>query len=256
MKTIFKLLFFLLIVGGLGAAVFLVMRNQETRRGATLTLLKPQFIPDQKSLNIGDTFTVAFGINADTNKLTAIDVKVNFDKTKLTLLGVNPVIRESNVGSSTPGTGLPLFRQNENVLSTFSMNTINQFGSLAITGISLKSSGSGENTVVSYEENAPSTLSSGYVAIARLQFRVDGGNGSHTFVTVEGTSKVMIYGEAGSQQMGLDSTQGADYTILGAESGDHYIRSSCNTTSGFYNCTATNDTGMWNGWQEWDPAKI
>ena len=252
MKKLIKLLVFVLMIGGLGAAVFLVVKNQETRRGAAVVVLQPQFIPDKATFNVGDTFTVAVGINAGDNKLTAVDMKIKFDSSKLRVVTVTPVLRTTGVGTSASGVGQPLFRQADNVLSDLgNLIAINQNGILPITGYSLYSSGAGESTTVAYDENSPYTLSSGFVPLVRIQFKVETGGGSSALVTVDPNSKATVYTDALSEVMTFDASKGAVYTLLGEGGTSFYSRGGCDTQNGGYSCVATNDSGQFGDWQGW-----
>lgn len=87
-KIALTLLVLLLLVGGIGAGVFLIRRQTEFREKAapssTLTL-----VPSKTNPNVDETFTVSANINTGTNQILAVEMHMTFDETKVEALGAS-----------------------------------------------------------------------------------------------------------------------------------------------------------------------
>ncbi len=92
MKSFFKIVSVVVLLVALVGAIVLVRNNQETRRGAAANDTFSTILPDTLTLNPGEEFNVSVWLNtgSNTDKMAGAEFRVNYDRTKLKYLGLEP----------------------------------------------------------------------------------------------------------------------------------------------------------------------
>ncbi len=93
MKIVGKILTLVIVLAALGAGVYLVMKNQETRRGAAA--ITPSLIfqsPKNEGLAVGEQFTINLAVDTKSSsmKVSAFEVHLAFDNTKIRIDEATP----------------------------------------------------------------------------------------------------------------------------------------------------------------------
>jgi hypothetical protein len=93
MKSFFKFISFVLVLAAVAGGVYLVMKNQETRRGATANATSTSVLPANVSTKTGDNFNVHVWVNtgANTDKLVGAEFIVKFDPSLIKYVSSNVV---------------------------------------------------------------------------------------------------------------------------------------------------------------------
>jgi hypothetical protein len=83
MKSFFKFISFVLVLAAVAGGVYLVMKNQETRRGAAANATSTSVLPSTVTTKVGREFDVHVWVNtgANTDKLVGSEFIVKFDPT-------------------------------------------------------------------------------------------------------------------------------------------------------------------------------
>ncbi len=88
MKKVFSLLSAILVIAAIGGAVYLVQKNQETRRGAAANETSSTILPSTISKAVGDTLLVTVTINTGStaDAMSGAEFEINYDNTKIEYL--------------------------------------------------------------------------------------------------------------------------------------------------------------------------
>lgn len=191
----------LLLVGGLVGAVVLVIKNQETRRGAAATTPNPVYIFGSQSVAVGQSVVMIFGVDTNSQgKMAGVEMKVKYDATKLRLVDKKAICKD--VGSSDTKcyratSGVPvLFESKTNVLK---LNELS--GEVELAGVVMG------GTPTELETN----MAEGVVQLMRLVFEpVAGASGAAVVEVVGGAETVVMYKD------GASATRSADVQIKGS----------------------------------------
>lgn len=131
MKNILKVLVVLVLLTALAGAAVLVKNNQETRRGAAYANIESLFLPDTKSVKVGEVLTSTLVLDCKDKKLSGVDLRVKFDKSKLKVKQIKPVL----VGDPGVNMGRALFKAETDVLDKAVNETM---GTINLSGISME----------------------------------------------------------------------------------------------------------------------
>ena len=156
------------------------------------------------SLTIGGTSVVTVSVNTGSNKINGVDLGFTFDKSKLEVVAIEPVLRSSG---ATNGVNQPMFRGSNNVLTSYAganLTTINSSGTFTLKGISLLFTSVGDSLVPGESvANAVANLSTGTVDLFKVSFKEKG-----------------VVGQA---TLGLDKTYGNKVTGYNVASDDQEL---------------------------------
>ena len=104
-KTLLSVIFFLIVIAGLGAALILVKKNQLLKKGATGGNPSITLSSANSNININKTFNVNIAINTGNTDIGAVDAVINFPQDKLILTSVTP---NNELSSTNLKTFVPL----------------------------------------------------------------------------------------------------------------------------------------------------
>jgi hypothetical protein len=186
-----KWLSFILILGTLVGGVFLVRKNQETRRGAAGENMTVNF--SGSGAAVGGTASVIVSLAAADKKVVGADLKIKFSKEVLEYTGLE--IYKDEVAPRISGLNKPFMRGDNNLLKPGATETatINSSGLINVVGISQKYSVDGSGAPIDGEtgENENS-LSMGNINVVRLNFRVKSGGTATVNLDSDVNNKSMV----------------------------------------------------------------
>jgi len=196
MKTRLLLLVILSLVA-IGGGLYLVGQNQETRRGATYAGVGVSFWPNTKVISVGETFWVTMMLDANSQKLSGLEAKIRYDRTKLKVLMTEAVTADS-VGVGESGW---LFKT---VTDVFDKSDNQNEGYISLSGVSM--------------EEIEAKMATGVVQILKINLEaIAPGEGKVGMWTAD-TNTIVGHNVNGNDK-GLAITSYADgiYTIGGGE---------------------------------------
>ncbi len=87
----------IILIAALAGAGFLVKNNQETRSGASFANVEALFLPNEKTLKVGEKLTTTLMIDTKDRLLTGADLRVKYEQSVLKLESVEVVTKENEV---------------------------------------------------------------------------------------------------------------------------------------------------------------
>lgn len=196
MKTRLLLLVAMSLVA-IGGGVYLVGKNQETRRGATYAGVGVSFWPNTKVIGVGETFWVTMMLDANSQKLSGLEAKIRYDKNRLKVL-TTEVVTADSVGVGESG---GLFKA---VTDVFDNSDNQSEGYISLAGVSM--------------EEIEAKMATGVVKILKINLEaIAPGEGKVGMWTAD-TNTIVGHNVNGNDK-GLAITSYADgiYTIQGGE---------------------------------------
>ncbi len=193
-----NILVILILIATLAGAGFLVKNNQETRSGASFANVEALFLPNEKTLKVGEKLTTTLMIDTKDRLLTGADLRVRYEQSVLKLESVEVVTR--NRASTSNVTNAWLRGEEEIIVS----NINDEAGIYDLVGA---------NT-----EKETKGLPKGVVSIVKLNFvAITNGQAKVSLDTSYG-NMVAGYNEAGSdQELKVDKISSAIYRVVGIE---------------------------------------
>lgn len=88
MKLMLKLVPILLLLGALGGGMYLSQRRQETRREAYFAGVSALFLPDARTVGVGEEFVSTMKLSSADKYVEGVDVKVKYDAAVLEVVRV------------------------------------------------------------------------------------------------------------------------------------------------------------------------
>jgi len=129
----FNLIILGMLLITMAGGIYLVGKVADTRKGAAYAGVSVGFIPNTKTLSVGETLTATMIINSNQEKLSGVDINIRYDKSKLRVLSSRIVTTQ------TPGIGEnnALFINESDVL-TLTKNESENSGYINLAGISME----------------------------------------------------------------------------------------------------------------------
>lgn len=229
MRNIKNILSVLVMIIVLAAGVYLVKTSQDTRRGATQSESSSTISPDTISANVGENLVTTLILNTGsaTDELSAAEIKVAFDRTKLKYVGtevLSPFTMVNAADSVDGGTG-PL---------TLNMLSLNEYRSGAVIIAKI--------TFQALESGASEVKASGNIVLK--------GAASWTLATNNG-SAVTVGGVAAV----TEKYSGLDGFVYGSTMLQSLVDYS-GTKSWYRRCPIENDSVAWNKCTIWELAEL
>lgn len=197
MKKKINFLVILILVAALAGAASLVKKNQESRSGATFANVEALFLPETKKINVGDKIISTLMIDTKGHLLTGADLKVKYDKTKLSLDSVTVLARDNF------SAGLSWLSKADEVLIS---EIDEEEGSYSLVGTNM--------------EKETTKLLSGVLSVVKLNFTAIASGEAKINLDDTYANVVTGYNSAGSdQELKIEKVAGANYTIAEATTG-------------------------------------
>lgn len=192
-----KLVILLVLALGLAAAGYLVIKNQETRRGAAVTTPNPTFSFGSQSISVGESVVMIFGVDTNNQgKMAGVEMIIKYDNAKLRLVNVMAYCKSvtNNDGKCYPvTTGMPTLFENETSVLRLTENG----GTIRVTGVVMG------GTPVEMQAMMPE----GMVRILRVVFEpIVGASGTATVEVVDGEGRVVMYKDSQSNVRLVDGS--------------------------------------------------
>jgi len=192
MKNIFKAISILVVLGAIVGAVILVKNNQETRRGATFANVEALFLPDSKTVEVGDKFTSTLVLDTKGRQLTGADFRIKYDNQKLRLTGIE-VLSKDNFKSGVP------WLQNSDELIVSEVDERN--GWINLVGTNL--------------QKDATMLPTGIVNMVRLNFVGKMAGEANVGIDVSYKNSITGYNPSGTDQdLNIEVVRGAVYKVV------------------------------------------
>ena len=159
MKNVFKILTPILLLAVMAAGVFLVKRNQDTRRGASASDAAVSIYPSKlEGLGVGQTFAVSVFVNTgkETDLLAGAEIKLEYDPTVLEWVGSVAASADMSVVNDTQ-------------TSVLDANHIDRFCSVVSLGDD--KGGANKIMIVTFKVKA---LGSGTIEVKNANLMIDG----------------------------------------------------------------------------------
>jgi len=181
MNKVTTIISLMLLMAALVGGVFLVRKNQETRRGATAADVSVTFLPGAKNLTVGENVEVTLVLDTGSvnDILVGLEAKVAFDRTKLSYVS----------SAEVNGSGLTLLKKDGDS--------------------SPIDSGSGD---LDYRLVAMGDEKAGVINVVKITFKAKEGAAGTADVTLTSGSAEMRVGE-GSNPWTISNINKATYTI-------------------------------------------
>ncbi len=196
-KKLLLLGFIVVLLVVIPLTVYLVQQQQKLKAGAT-PATTVAFVPQTKTVNVGDTFYFDISLSPGTNQVSFVKLTINFDSSVLSLVPTTNYQNNSNCGTHS-------LCPNTNIFSVLQGPTENS-GSATVT---LSASQNGQNAITT---NQPS--------IARITFKATAPSSSTqiSFGTTTDTQALSISSTDQYNENVLLPTQPATVTIGGTAS--------------------------------------
>ncbi|MCG2701994.1 hypothetical protein L6273_02500, partial [Candidatus Parcubacteria bacterium] len=186
---VFKIIGFFVLIGALLGAGVLVKNSQELRKSAHYGEVEALFLPDSRTISKGDSLTSTFMLDTKENKLTAVDVRIKYNKNVLRAVNVTPVLNGSGVTA--------LFASDSDVLEKVISH---ETGTIGLVGISMET-----------DEN---NMAKGVVSLFKIEFEAIA-NGSSD-ITLDPSYDNLATGynpDTSDQDLKISSVKKAVYTV-------------------------------------------
>jgi len=194
-----NILLIVILITALVGASFLVKNNQETRSGASFANVEALFLPNEKTLKVGEKLTTTIMIDTKDRLMTGADLRIKYDQSVLELESAEVMTGDNPSMSKNPNAWLK--RKDEVIVS----NINNQKGIYEIVGA---------NT-----EKDTSDLPKGVVSIVKLNFVAIANGQAMVGLDTSYENIVTGYNPSGSdQELSVDKISSAIYKVAGLES--------------------------------------